>query len=226
MRKTLSILLFFLRENPLNLPQRLKKHLNVLINKTPSRHLNDTKTTHVAKNKIQEGPQKWNIGWNGLSKETVSYPGYMYPWFTITIERFKIIVYKLLSVTMISTSKKSLPVIPFSSAIFLTFLSSKKSIKYLFIFPMEKEEKKSNQTGENSNLWLITGRSRIVNHKKPKHCKHDVTRDDWQQWFLVQHTIAMLEQCCNNIGTLCYPKNRQCELHGVRSGVGSIFTSL
>lgn len=65
----------------------------------------------------------------------------MYPWFTITIERFKIIVYKL-SVMMISTSKKSLPVIPFSSAIFLTFLSSKKSIKYLFTFPMEEEEKK------------------------------------------------------------------------------------
>jgi len=37
----------------------LKKHLNVLINKTPSRHLNDTKTTHVVMNKIQkEGPQK------------------------------------------------------------------------------------------------------------------------------------------------------------------------
>lgn len=43
---------------------------------------------------------------------------------------------------MISTNKKYLPVIPFSSAIFLTFLSSKKSIKYLFTFPMEKEEKK------------------------------------------------------------------------------------
>lgn len=90
--------------------------------KTPSRLLNDTKTTHVAMNKIQEGRQKWN-------------------WFTITIERFKIIVYEL-SVMMISTSKESLPVIPFSSAIFLTFLSSKKPIKYLFTFPMEKEEQK------------------------------------------------------------------------------------
>jgi len=43
---------------------------------------------------------------------------------------------------MISTSKESLPVIPFSSAIFLTFLSPKKSIKYLFTFPTEKEENK------------------------------------------------------------------------------------
>ena len=26
----------------------------------------------------------------------------------------------------------------------------------------------------------------------------DVTRDNWQQWFLAQHRVAMLEQCCNN----------------------------
>ena len=41
--------------------------------------------------------------------------------------------------------------------------------------------------------------------------KGDVTRDDSQGRFLAQHSIAMLEQCCNhskqyrnNVATLCY----------------------
>ena len=48
--------------------------------------------------------------------------------------------------------------------------------------------------------------------------KGDVTRDDSQRRFLAQHIVAMLEQCCNyskpccnNVVTLCCPKNRRCE---------------
>ena len=48
--------------------------------------------------------------------------------------------------------------------------------------------------------------------------KGDVTRDDSQRPSLVQHSVAMLEQCCNhskqcrnNVETLCYAKNRRCE---------------
>ena len=32
--------------------------------------------------------------------------------------------------------------------------------------------------------------------------KGDVTRDDLQRRFLAQHSVAMLEQCCNNVATL------------------------
>ena len=47
----------------------------------------------------------------------------------------------------------------------------------------------------------------------------DVAWDNYSQWrFLVQHSIAMLEQCCghskqchNNVATLCWAKNRHCE---------------
>ena len=45
--------------------------------------------------------------------------------------------------------------------------------------------------------------------------KGDVTRHDSQRRFLAQHSVAMLEQCCNhskqwlnNVATLCCPKNR------------------
>ena len=49
--------------------------------------------------------------------------------------------------------------------------------------------------------------------------KGDVTRKDSQRRFLVQHSVAMLEQCCNhskkcrshNVATLCWAKNRRCE---------------
>ena len=46
----------------------------------------------------------------------------------------------------------------------------------------------------------------------------DVARDDWQRRFLAQHSVAMLEQCCNpskqcrnNAATLCCAKNPRCE---------------
>ena len=48
--------------------------------------------------------------------------------------------------------------------------------------------------------------------------KDDVTRDDFQRRFLVQHWVQMLEQCCslskrcrNNVVTLCCAKNRRCK---------------
>ena len=54
--------------------------------------------------------------------------------------------------------------------------------------------------------------------------KGDVTRDDSQQQFLAQHSVAMLEQRCNyskqcrnNVATLCCAKNRCCESSRVTS---------
>ena len=54
--------------------------------------------------------------------------------------------------------------------------------------------------------------------------KGDVTRDDLQRPFLAQHSVAMLEQCCNyskqcrnNVTTLCCDKNRRCESSRVTS---------
>ena len=48
--------------------------------------------------------------------------------------------------------------------------------------------------------------------------KGDVTWDDSQRRFFAQHSVAMLEQCCyhlnqcrNNVVTLCCAKNRRCE---------------
>ena len=50
--------------------------------------------------------------------------------------------------------------------------------------------------------------------KKSKQPYGDVTRDDSQQRFLAQHSVAMLEQCCkdskqcrNNFAVLCWVKN-------------------
>ena len=55
--------------------------------------------------------------------------------------------------------------------------------------------------------------------------KGDDTREDSQQRFLArQHSVAMLEQCCNhlkqcrnNVATLCCAKNRCCESSRVTS---------
>ena len=54
--------------------------------------------------------------------------------------------------------------------------------------------------------------------------KGDVTRDDSQRRFLAQHSVAMLEQCCNhskqcrnNVATLCCAKNRRCKSSRVTS---------
>ena len=56
----------------------------------------------------------------------------------------------------------------------------------------------------------------------------DVTQDDSQRWFLVQHGVAVLEQCCNpskqcrnNIATLCCAKNRRYESSRVTSPLNS-----
>ena len=45
--------------------------------------------------------------------------------------------------------------------------------------------------------------------------KGGVTQDDWQRLFLVQYSVAMLEQCCNhskqcrnNVAMLCSAKKR------------------
>ena len=54
--------------------------------------------------------------------------------------------------------------------------------------------------------------------------KGDVKRDDSQQRFLAQHSVTMLEQCCNhlkqcrnNVATLCCTKNRRSESSRVTS---------
>ena len=54
--------------------------------------------------------------------------------------------------------------------------------------------------------------------------KGDVTRGDLQQRFLAQHSVAMLEQCCNpskqcgnNVAMLCCAKNHRCESSRVKS---------
>ena len=48
-------------------------------------------------------------------------------------------------------------------------------------------------------------------------------------WFLAQHSVAMLEQCChhpkqyrNNAATLCCPKNRRCESSRVISSLNIV----
>ena len=58
--------------------------------------------------------------------------------------------------------------------------------------------------------------------------KGDVTWDDSQRRFFAQHSVAMLEQCCyhlnqcrNNVVTLCCAKNRRCESSRVTSPSGS-----
>ena len=63
-------------------------------------------------------------------------------------------------------------------------------------------------------------RERLKNNR----LKGDVTRDYSQRRFLAQHSVAMLEQCCNyskqcrnNVATLCCAKNRRCESSRVTS---------
>ena len=58
--------------------------------------------------------------------------------------------------------------------------------------------------------------------------KGDVARDDSQLRFLAQHSVAVLEQCCNyskqcrnNVATLCCAKNRRCESSRVTSPYGN-----
>ena len=57
-----------------------------------------------------------------------------------------------------------------------------------------------------------SGKKRIISSQG------DVTRDDSQQRFLAQHSVAtLLRHCfewlqhCSNIATLCCAKNRRCE---------------
>ena len=54
--------------------------------------------------------------------------------------------------------------------------------------------------------------------------KGDVTQNDLQRRFLAQHSVAMLEQCCNhskqcrnNVARLCCAKNCRCESSRVTS---------
>ena len=54
--------------------------------------------------------------------------------------------------------------------------------------------------------------------------KGDVTRNDSQPRFLAQHSVAILDQCCNhskqcgnNDAMLCCAKNRRCGLSRVTS---------
>ena len=54
--------------------------------------------------------------------------------------------------------------------------------------------------------------------------KGDVTRYDSRRRFLTQHSVAVLEQCCNNskqcrnnVATLCCAKNRCCKSSRVTS---------
>ena len=76
---------------------------------------------------------------------------------------------------------------------------------------------------------------RLREDKVEKHCvtltraaaeetKSDVTRNNSQRRFLAQHSVPMLEQCCNhskqcrnNVATLCCAKNRRCESSCVTS---------
>ena len=64
--------------------------------------------------------------------------------------------------------------------------------------------------------------SHTEDHTQPTY--DDVTRDDSQRRFLGQHSVAMLEQCCNhskqcrnNVAMMCCAKNRSCESSRVTS---------
>ena len=54
--------------------------------------------------------------------------------------------------------------------------------------------------------------------------KGDAARNDSQRRLLAQHSVAMLERCCNhsklcrnNVETLCCAKNRRCESSRITS---------
>ena len=64
----------------------------------------------------------------------------------------------------------------------------------------------------------------IILDCKGDESKGDVTRNDLQREFLAQHSVEILEQCCNyskqcrnNDATLCCAKNRRCESSRVTS---------
>ena len=61
----------------------------------------------------------------------------------------------------------------------------------------------------------LTSRAITSEKSASRSTKGDVTQDDSQRRFLVQHGVAMLEQCCNyseqcrnNVATLCWAKKR------------------
>ena len=61
----------------------------------------------------------------------------------------------------------------------------------------------------------LTSRAITSERSASRSTKGDVTRDDSQRRFFVQHGVAMLEQCCNyseqcrnNVATLCWAKKR------------------
>ena len=68
--------------------------------------------------------------------------------------------------------------------------------------------------------------SHFLVHFFDVHCttKGDVTRDDSRRRLFAQHSVALLEQCCNhskqrcnNVATQCCAKNRRCESSRVTS---------
>ena len=71
---------------------------------------------------------------------------------------------------------------------------------------------------------LLSNCSAVKKKKQSKQPYGDVTRDDSQQRFLAQHSVAMLEQCCkdskqccNNVAMLCWAKNHRGESSRVTS---------
>ena len=72
----------------------------------------------------------------------------------------------------------------------------------------------------------IWGKPNVIKFIIPGWCRYkgDVTRNDLQRWYLVQHSVALLEQCCNyakqcrnNVATLCCAQNPRCESSPVTS---------
>ena len=64
----------------------------------------------------------------------------------------------------------------------------------------------------------VGSRSRRIWRQQERLKNNILTRDYSQRRFLAQHSVAMLEQCCNyskqcrnNVATLCWAKNRRCE---------------
>ena len=76
-------------------------------------------------------------------------------------------------------------------------------------------------TGQSCHAWYPSPGTQVGAQSKDFGARRtygDVTLDDAQRRFLAQHSVAMLEQCCNhskqcrnNVATLCCAKNRRCE---------------
>ena len=82
---------------------------------------------------------------------------------------------------------------------------------------MESAQLNSQPIHVSSNLFIQYPDEKIYVSKQSK---GDVKRDDSKRRFLAQHSIAMLEQCCNhsnNVATLCRAKNRRCKSSRVTS---------